>query len=61
MYASRYSNRPITEKEKIEELFIECEKYRQALELISCPERSDGTFNRDRKACQLLAQDALKY
>ena len=30
-----------------------------ALELIACPVRSDGTYNRDRRACEQLARDAL--
>lgn len=32
----------------------------QALELISSPERPDGTYNRDRRACELLAKEAIK-
>jgi len=32
---------------------------RQALELIAAPMRSDGTWNRDRAACCLLAAEAL--
>jgi len=35
-------------------------RLRQALELIACPERPDGTYNRDRRACELLAKEALK-
>jgi hypothetical protein len=38
----------------------EVARLRQALELIACPERPDGTYNRDRRACELLAKDALK-
>lgn len=30
-----------------------------ALELIASPKRPDGTYNRDRRACELLARDAL--
>ena len=30
-----------------------------ALELIACPMRPDGTWNRDREACRQLAADAL--
>ena len=30
-----------------------------ALELIASPKRPDGTYNRDRHACELLARDAL--
>ena len=35
------------------------ERYRAALVLIATPARSDGTFNRCRKACQKLAYNAL--
>lgn len=34
-------------------------KLRQVLELIAAPERPDGTYNRDRKACEVLAKEAL--
>ena len=30
-----------------------------ALELIAAPARADGTYNRDRRACEQLARDAL--
>ncbi len=32
----------------------------QALSLIATPMRPDGTWNRDRRACQLLAEEALR-
>jgi len=38
----------------------EVARLRQALELIACPKRPDGTYNRDRRACELLAKEALK-
>jgi hypothetical protein len=38
----------------------EVARLREALELIACPERPDGTYNRDRRACELLAKEALK-
>ena len=38
----------------------EVARLRQALELIACPERPDGTYNRGREACELLAKEALK-
>ena len=38
----------------------EVARLRQALELIACPKRPDGTYNRGREACELLAKDALK-
>lgn len=33
--------------------------YREALDLIAAPERPDGTYNRDRKACEQIARAAL--
>lgn len=32
---------------------------RAALELIAAPQRSDGSWNRDREACRQVAQAAL--
>jgi hypothetical protein len=32
----------------------------QALSLIAAPMRPDGTWNRDRRACQILAEEALR-
>ena len=32
---------------------------KEVLELIAMGERLDGTWNRDRKACQILAQKTL--
>lgn len=34
-------------------------EYESALNLVAAPKRPDGTFNRDREACQKLAADAL--
>lgn len=34
-------------------------RYQTALDLIACPARPDGTYNRDRRACELLAKQAL--
>jgi len=31
----------------------------QALNLIAAPKRSDGTYNRNRESCELLARKAL--
>lgn len=31
-----------------------------ALSLIASPMRPDGTWNRDRQACQILAEEALR-
>jgi hypothetical protein len=31
----------------------------EALTLIAAPKRPDGTYNRDREACEQLAKDAL--
>jgi len=38
----------------------EVARLREALQLIACPERPDGTYNRGREACELLAKEALK-
>lgn len=37
----------------------ECIQYSLVLDLIACPPRSDGTYNRDRKACEQLAKEVL--
>lgn len=34
--------------------------YEAALDLISKPKRPDGTYNRCREACELLAKETLK-
>lgn len=34
--------------------------HRAALELIATPMRPDGTYNRDRRACELLAKETLE-
>ncbi len=39
---------------------VRADKYRAALELIAAPMRRDGTWNRDRLACQKLAKEALE-
>ena len=38
----------------------EIERLRSELRLIATPIRPDGTWNRDRKACQQIAEKALK-
>jgi hypothetical protein len=46
----------------LHDLRLECFQYESTLKLIACPPRSDGTYNRDRKACEMLAKDVLsKY
>ena len=34
-------------------------EYETALRFIAAPERPDGTYNRDRKACEILASSVL--
>ena len=34
-------------------------EYESVLRMVAAPKRPDGTFNRDREACQKLAADAL--
>ena len=40
-------------------LRAQVEQYRAALELIASPMRPDGTWNRDRAACQQIAREAI--
>ena len=42
-----------------DEVLAEIEALRRALELIAAPMRPDGTWNRDRGACQQIAAAAL--
>jgi len=45
---------------RIRELEAEIASLRAALELIACPMRPDGTWNRDREACRQLAEKVLR-
>ena len=45
--------------EEIFKLKAENARLREALELIAAPMRPDGTWNRDRKACQELAKAVI--
>ena len=45
--------------DEIERLRAELAACRAALELIAAPQRSDGSWNRDREACRQVAQAAL--
>ena len=47
-------------KEKLAEHDALILKYKTALDLIAAPKRADGTYNRSREACELLASEALK-
>lgn len=47
-------------KETIADLEAVCGKFRATLALIAAPQRPDGTWNRDRLACQQLAEEALR-
>lgn len=44
----------------LSEVTSEYERYRRALEQIAAPKRPDGTYNRCREACELLARQALR-
>lgn len=46
------------EKEKIA-LRSQLAKAREALDLIAAPKRNDGTYNRSREACEVLARETL--
>ena len=39
----------------------ELERLRSALQLIATPQRPDGSWNRDREACRVLAEEALRW
>ena len=49
--------------QKCKQAFIEQEKeverLRSALEIIATPGRPDGTYNRDRRSCELIATEAI--
>ena len=60
-YLGAHDQPELAEKyRRVSELQTEVARLRQALELIACPERPDGTYNRGREACELLAKEALK-
>jgi hypothetical protein len=58
----------LSEQEKREQAYFEhvealagkANELAAVLQLIASPPRNDGTYNRDRKACQILAENALK-
>ena len=45
---------------KVKDLMCQIAEYETALSLIATPVRPDGTYNRDRNACRILAEDVLK-
>lgn len=54
---------PVSEIEMLKNRIAVYEKqiitYETALNLISSPKRPDGTYNRCREACELIAREAL--
>lgn len=50
---------PMLER-KIKNLMTQLGEYETALRLIAAPKRPDGTFNRDRESCRVLAENILK-
>jgi hypothetical protein len=46
-------------KQELLDLQARTAEYDSALRLIACPRRPDGTYNRDRMACEELARKAL--
>ena len=46
--------------DRIEQLEIQLAKAESALVLIATPMRPDGTWNRDREACRVLAAETLE-
>lgn len=45
---------------KVKNLIIQLGEYESTLRLIAAPKRPDGTFNRDRESCRVLAENILK-
>lgn len=45
---------------KIKSLMIQLAEYESTLRLIAAPKRPDGTYNRNRDACRLIAENILK-
>ncbi len=39
---------------------LQASKAVEALRLVAAPKRADGTYNRDREACEKLAKEVLK-
>ncbi len=50
---------PILEN-KVRTLMTQLGEYETTLRLIAAPKRPDGTFNRDRDSCRVLAENILK-
>lgn len=48
------------EYERRRQLELEHAQMRSTLELIAAPRRPDGTYNRSREACEILAREALE-
>jgi hypothetical protein len=46
-------------RKQLDELHNEVAKLCKALELIAAPKRPDGTYNRCREVCEVLAREAL--
>ena len=44
---------------EIKKLAAERDTLKSALELIATPRRPDGTYNRCREACEIIAREAL--
>lgn len=50
---------PVLER-KVQDLIGQIADYESVLSLIAAPVRPDGTYNRDRNACRILAEDVLQ-
>lgn len=44
----------------VQQLTLRVAELESVLHLIAAPKRSDGTYNRCREACEILAREALK-
>jgi hypothetical protein len=45
---------------KVRTLVTQLGEYETTLRLIAAPKRPDGTFNRDRDSCRVLAENILR-
>jgi hypothetical protein len=45
---------------RIKNIMTQLGEYETTLRLIAAPKRPDGTFNRDRESCRVLAENILK-
>lgn len=59
-YAQRTHQKLVDALERADHYQTQANRYAEALHLIAAGKRLDGTYNRDREACELLARKALE-